>query len=184
MWVLLTTLFDPHSISDDMPPLRPVFKRCKCEECIHKSPDGISMDSRLIPAHLKRVQEESKISLTVIQKSPHDSHPDDIAGHLFALTLTDDGPDLKSSASKLWNSRAEYQESSATRRTVGDTIEAQELCRMAMAITNWLYRGVINSHKETWILYLVRQHTFQKIMACVPCSSGRSCDPTPSRSDE
>jgi len=51
------------------------------------------MDSQLIPAHLKRVQEESKISLTVIQKSPHDSHPDDIAGHLFALTLMDDGPE-------------------------------------------------------------------------------------------
>ena len=123
MWVLLTTLLDPHLVSNNMPPSRPIFKHCKCEECIHKNSDGISMDSRLIPAHLNHVQEKSTISLTAIQKSPYDSHPDGLVGHLFALTLTDDGPDPKSSASKLWNSCTEYQESSPSSNIITGSLD-------------------------------------------------------------
>jgi len=114
------------------------------------------MDSRLIPAHLKRVQEESKISLTVIQKSPHDSHPDDIAGHLFALTLTDDGPDPKSSASKLWNSRAEYQESSPSSNAITGSLDplpfsdiAESLSRLSLSSSTPLSRP--NNPSASWI---------------------------------
>ena len=140
MWVLLKTLLDPHLVSDDMPPSRPIFKHCKCEECIHKNSDGISMDLRLIPAHLKRVQEQSKISLTAIQKSPYDSHPDGLVDHLFTLTLMDDGPDPKSSASKLWNSRAEYQESGPSSNAITGSLDplpfsdiAESLSRLSLS---------------------------------------------------
>ena len=71
------------------------------------------MDSRLLPAHLKRVQEEKYITQnppTAQKSSTGDTHPGDFSGHLFGLTFTDDGPDTNSGASKLWNSRAEYQE--------------------------------------------------------------------------
>ncbi|KIM52117.1 hypothetical protein SCLCIDRAFT_32917, partial [Scleroderma citrinum Foug A] len=98
------------------------------------------MDLRLIPAHLKCVQEESKISLTAIQKSPYDSHPNGLVGHLFALTLTDDGPDPKSSASKLWNSHAEYQESGPSSNAITGSLDplpfsdiAESLSRLSLS---------------------------------------------------
>ena len=94
------------------------------------------MDLQLIPAHLKCVQQESKISLTVIQKSPHDSHPDDIAGHLFTLTLTDDGRGPKSSASKLWNSHAEYQESSPSSNTITGSVYPLPFSNIAESLSH------------------------------------------------
>ncbi|KAI6168835.1 hypothetical protein EDD17DRAFT_1502834 [Pisolithus thermaeus] len=41
-----------------MPSSCPVFKRCKCEECLESDANGILMDARVMPAHLKRVQVE------------------------------------------------------------------------------------------------------------------------------
>ncbi|KAL4062083.1 hypothetical protein V8B97DRAFT_1878202 [Scleroderma yunnanense] len=81
------------------------------------------MDSWLIPAHLKHVQEESKICLSSIQKNSHDSHSDDLASHLFTLTLTNNGPDPKSSANKLWHLHANYQESSPSGDVVSGSLD-------------------------------------------------------------
>ncbi|KAL4075054.1 hypothetical protein V8B97DRAFT_2022635 [Scleroderma yunnanense] len=81
------------------------------------------MDSQFIPAHLKCVQEESKICLSSIQKNSHDSHSNDLASHLFTLTLTNNGPDLKSSANKLWHSCANYQESSPSGDIVSGSLD-------------------------------------------------------------
>ena len=107
------------------------------------------MDSKLIPAHLKRVRDESsrrKIppvaqaarSSTQSSISPtNDSSTqspvtptnnssiqssvtptNDLVAHLFALTLTDDGPDPKNRANKLWESCVAYQDSGPGRCVV------------------------------------------------------------------
>ncbi|KIK20353.1 hypothetical protein PISMIDRAFT_105907, partial [Pisolithus microcarpus 441] len=81
------------------------------------------MDSRLIPAHLKRVRAEYAAKRTSVDSRPPSSPnrssdetgsssdtADSIAGHLFALTLTDDGPDTQRTPSKLWSSRVEFQD--------------------------------------------------------------------------
>ena len=85
-----------------MPAARAVFKRCKCEECLERDVDGVLMDTRLMPVHVNRVQEEC---------SRHKGFAsDDLAGHLFGLTLTDDGPNQRAGADKLWKLCADYQE--------------------------------------------------------------------------
>ena len=119
-----------------MPPFRPVFRRCTCEECIQKHPNGTLMEARLLPTHQKHVQDQHArliesaapspsppahsadstnhlvdSSLTDDRRDPSESDcSDDLAGHLFALTLTDNGPNATESANKLWNSRADFQE--------------------------------------------------------------------------
>ena len=75
------------------------------------------MDSRLIPAHLKRVQEQIKL------QTSHNVEVDGLASHLFALTFTDDGPDPKSSVNKLWNSRADYQESGPSSDVIAGSLD-------------------------------------------------------------
>ncbi|KIK20278.1 hypothetical protein PISMIDRAFT_13110 [Pisolithus microcarpus 441] len=99
-----------------MPPSHPSFKRCFCVECVEKggvdkdgNPKGILIQSCLLAMHLKRVKDEcnSTDSNPVVPK--HNSL-DSITGHLFALTLTDKGPNPTSVPSKLWNLWAEFQE--------------------------------------------------------------------------
>ncbi|KAF8833500.1 hypothetical protein BDN67DRAFT_1017483 [Paxillus ammoniavirescens] len=83
------------------------------------------MNSHLIPAHLKRVRAERAAKCTPADgpppSSPNSSSNetgissaavDSIAGHLFALTLTDNGPDAERTPSKLWSSCADFQDAS------------------------------------------------------------------------
>jgi hypothetical protein len=98
------------------------------------------MDSRLIAAHLKRVQEEKskhRASPAVTEKTftAHTAHPDNLASHLLALTLTDDGPDPKSPANKLWNSRSEYQESGPSKDIVAGTLDPLPFADIAESLS-------------------------------------------------
>ncbi|KIK17455.1 hypothetical protein PISMIDRAFT_15089 [Pisolithus microcarpus 441] len=126
-----------------MPPSHAIFKRCRCKECTQEDASGISMDSQLMPAHLKCVQEEKlkqKMLFTQKTSTAHnthsDDHSDDLASCLLALTLTDDGPDPKSCAHKLWNSQAEFQESSPSRDVVAGLPSIQEgwLCMVDQSL--------------------------------------------------
>ncbi|KAI6094548.1 hypothetical protein F5141DRAFT_1223693 [Pisolithus sp. B1] len=99
-----------------MPPSHPSFKRCFCGECAEKGgvdkdgkPKGILIQSRLLAMHLKRIKDECN-STDSDPVLPEHNSLDSITGHLFALTLTDEGPNPTSVPSKLWNSRAEFQE--------------------------------------------------------------------------
>ncbi|KAF8431341.1 hypothetical protein L210DRAFT_875599 [Boletus edulis BED1] len=101
-----------------MPPSRLLQKRCTCEECIQKHPNGTLIESRLLPFHQKRVRDEfarhDETSCRV--DSPLDPFSlDDLAGRLFALTLTDNGTNVEESTNKLWNSRAEFQANGPSR---------------------------------------------------------------------
>ncbi|KAI6029518.1 hypothetical protein PISMIDRAFT_23574 [Pisolithus microcarpus 441] len=109
--------------------------KTRCKECTQEDTSGISMDSQLMPAHLKCVQEEKlkqKMLFTQKTSTAHNTHPndhsDDLASCLLTLTLTDDGPDLKSCAHKLWNSWAEFQESSPNDSIAEVTNDLLHLC--------------------------------------------------------
>ncbi|KIO03561.1 hypothetical protein M404DRAFT_26866 [Pisolithus tinctorius Marx 270] len=83
-----------------MPASRPTLKRCFCEECVekggtdsHGKARGVLMEARFMPAHMKRVHEEHATQYSPpVQQSAIDAI-DSVAEHLFALTITDDGPD-------------------------------------------------------------------------------------------
>lgn len=111
-----------------MPAARTVFKQCKCEECLERDTNGIRIDARVMPAHLKRVQDER--SRCKVDPSK------DLAGHLFALTLTDDGPDPNATADKLWKSRAQYQKAGPSSDVVAGSLATLQISD----ITNSLSR--------------------------------------------
>ena len=81
------------------------------------------MESCLTPIHLKRVQDQvcqhPSASVAHSPSSPPlasdgasnamSDNMDRLAGHLFALTLTDDGPDPVMHTNKMWNSHADFQ---------------------------------------------------------------------------
>ncbi|KAI6013664.1 hypothetical protein BKA83DRAFT_19615, partial [Pisolithus microcarpus] len=102
-----------------MPSSRPVFKRCKCEECIEGNANGVLMDARVMPTHLKRVQVE--------RSRREDSSLKDLTGHLFALTLTDDGPDPNATADKLWKSRAHYQKTGPSSDVIAGSLTTLQI---------------------------------------------------------
>jgi len=105
-----------------MPPSRPLFRQCTCEECIKTNARGVLMDSKLIPAHLKHIRDKhsgcnpsqpvhSQTTPSRLVDTPRlQTDTDNLAAHLFALALTDDGPDQNGTASKLWESRAAYRD--------------------------------------------------------------------------
>ena len=93
--------------------------RCLCIQCASKGgldatghPNGIMMPSRLLPAHLARVQaEQAEIEARDINSAE---------AQMFALALTDCGPDPSSQPSKLWTSRAEFQGSASHNHRLPD----------------------------------------------------------------
>lgn len=103
-----------------MPAARATLKRCTCAECTVNNPKGLLFDSRALTLHLQRVRSEQS---RPVDGFPHLSGPlgsdpshsgrssrcEEICGRVFALTITDDGPDQTSSSSKLWNTREEFQ---------------------------------------------------------------------------
>jgi hypothetical protein len=115
-----------------MPPSPPVLRWCTCEECIQKHTNGTLMDARFLPAHQNCIQDEWRIGSAAPSPPAHSDDPtkcpvnlsltddrrdpsvsirlDDLAGCLFALTLTDNGPNATDNANKLWNSHADFQE--------------------------------------------------------------------------
>ncbi|KIO01077.1 hypothetical protein M404DRAFT_151217 [Pisolithus tinctorius Marx 270] len=77
------------------------------------------METRFLPAHLNHVREERsrrsdapQVLSDATPATPDTSvpHPDKLASRLFGLMLTDNGPDPNTQVSKLWESRADYQE--------------------------------------------------------------------------
>ena len=75
-------------------------------------PQGVHMEAQLIPPHLNCIKnkhtrlENQSDPISQVQLASDSGN--DLAGHLFVLTLTDDGPHPHSSASKLWNSCAKF----------------------------------------------------------------------------
>ena len=87
------------------------------------------MDLRLIPAHLKCVQEQIKL------QTSHNVKVDGLASHLFTLTFTNDGPDPKSSVNKLWNSRANYQESGPSSDVIVGSLDPLPFSNIAESLS-------------------------------------------------
>lgn len=135
-----------------MPPSRPTLKRCTCEECIKSSPDGVLMDARRIPAHVNRVREEhakrnstllhpaAALADTIPLERPQTS-TDDLAARLFALTVTDNGPNLNSCTSKLWNSRMDFQRNGPSSNVVAGSINPLPISDIADSLNRLTLRG-------------------------------------------
>ena len=81
---------------------------------------GVLMDPKLIPVHLKHIRDKHsrcKSSQSAVQTQAYPSRSVDspgsetgnLAARLFALTLTDDGPDQNSTPSKLWESHGAHE---------------------------------------------------------------------------
>ncbi|KAI6163465.1 hypothetical protein EDD17DRAFT_1507189 [Pisolithus thermaeus] len=102
-----------------MPSSCPVFKQCKCEECLESDANGILMDTQVMPAHLKRVQVE--------RSRCEESSLKDLTGHLFALTLMDDGPDPNATADKLWKLRGDYQKTGPSSDIITGTLTTLQM---------------------------------------------------------
>ncbi|KAI6168019.1 hypothetical protein EDD17DRAFT_1503685 [Pisolithus thermaeus] len=102
-----------------MPSSRPMFKWCKCEECLESDANGILMDAQVMPAHLKRVQVECSRC--------EESSLKDLTGHLFALTLMDDGPDPNATADKLWKSCGDYQKTGPSSNIIASTLTTLQM---------------------------------------------------------
>ena len=102
-----------------MPALRPVQKRCTCEECISRDPKGVLIDVKALALHLHRVRQELTHQGNAVPHPPPMISPpdpsndtcglDEISGRLLALTITDEGLHPNSTTSKLWNTRDEFQ---------------------------------------------------------------------------
>lgn len=109
-------------------PARNTTFRCLCSHCCEVDEEGVAHNKsgRLIPmankaAHLQCVQLRLSASSeqcqqaveTLVRKEMEQitSHNaiDSLGTHMFALTLTDEGPDLSSQASKLWTSHEDFQ---------------------------------------------------------------------------
>ena len=90
------------------------------------------MESRLIPIHLKCVQDQASQQPSVsIAHSPSGSplasdnasnatldSMDCLAGHLFTLTLTNDGPDPVMHMNKMWNSHTNFQRAGSSSNVI------------------------------------------------------------------
>jgi len=108
-----------------MPAAHAVFKQCKCEECLERDVDGVLMDTWLMPVHVNRVQEEC---------SRHKGFAsNDLAGHLFGLTLTDDGPNQRAGADKLWKLRADSQENGPSNDLIAGSLTTLPLSNILTA---------------------------------------------------
>jgi len=90
-------------------PSRSHETRCTCIQCTRVggldssgNPKGVVIPSRNLAAHLARVRAEA------VEIATRDV--DEAEARLFALTLTDDGPNRAGQPSKLWTSRAEFQQ--------------------------------------------------------------------------
>lgn len=123
-------------------PARLVLKRCLCDVCAEKGgtdvdgkPKGMLMEAHAIPAHLKRLQDEQAPDHMSNDRahlsSTNPPTADSITGHLFALTLTDDGPNTNSIPNKLWSSRAEFQDTGPSNAAIADP-----LCQSSVPIAD------------------------------------------------
>ena len=80
------------------------------------------MDAKLIPAHVNRMREERARSTGMHYPASVENHSprkpercsptSDLVARLFALTVTDNGPDPGMLSSKLWDTHAEFQAAS------------------------------------------------------------------------
>ena len=58
-----------------------------------------------------------------LEPSSQATTPDNLAGRLFTLTITDDGPSSDALTSKLWHSRAEFQSASPSTNTISGSVK-------------------------------------------------------------
>jgi hypothetical protein len=91
---------------------------CHCSECDQKGgldaegkPKGTAFATRLYKAHALRVKRAEADRLAAEQAQS--ALVDDASTQLFTAALLDDGPDLDALPSKLWTSRAEFQQQRA-----------------------------------------------------------------------
>ena len=110
-------------------PARSATFRCLCSRCCEVDEEGVAHNpsGKLISvahkvAHLQRVQSRLGISSEQRQQAVETlareemernisrEAADSLGARVFALTLTDEGPDLSSQASKLWTSREDFQQ--------------------------------------------------------------------------
>ncbi|KAI5987195.1 hypothetical protein EDD15DRAFT_2372598 [Pisolithus albus] len=136
-----SSLSPSKTLSLTMPPARLIQKRCTCEECVERNPNSILMEAKALSMHLHRVRAERAKSTTILPHPPPVSPPlkvaaqatglDDLAGRLFALTVTDDGPNPNSLTSKLWHSRAEIQSTGPSSDIVAGPINAVSISDLA-----------------------------------------------------
>ena len=98
-------------------------------------PKGVLMEAHAIPAHLKHLQDEQAPDHTSNDRAHLSSTDpptaDSIAGHLFALTLMDDGLNTNSIPNKLWSPCAEFQDTGPSNAAIADP-----LCWSSVPITD------------------------------------------------
>lgn len=94
-------------------PARPNGIFCKCPACISESADGKWIPKSLLNAHLARSKAQAiDQERTARDDAAHaQAELDSASARLLALTLTDNGPDVVNQPSRLWSSRAAFQES-------------------------------------------------------------------------
>ena len=101
-----------------MPSRSPQPFRCFCDSCVitggcspNGTPLGTLMPASQRVAHLRRVQSEATARRDA-QLSLQTHEVKDHVSAMFALTLSDEGPDLNPQSSRLWSSRNDLQPSS------------------------------------------------------------------------
>ena len=105
-----------------------------CKQCLQQNPDGILMEVWLIPVHLNCIKNEHSNEVKIMSspapppqavpssESTTEEQINDMTGHLFPLTLTDEGPDPNTTASKLWNSHASFQQSGINNQVIAGVL--------------------------------------------------------------
>jgi hypothetical protein len=107
-------------------PARPRLTRCYCSQCVSNGgldtngqPKGVVFTSQaLLVAHQARLANERRATSAAPVEPP--SEMADLESSVFALTLTDDGPDHNGQPSRLWSSRADFQEGNSQRHVLSD----------------------------------------------------------------
>ncbi|KAI6168928.1 hypothetical protein EDD17DRAFT_1749346 [Pisolithus thermaeus] len=85
-----------------------------------------------MPAHLKRVQVECSRC--------EDSSLKDLTGHLFALTLMDDGPDPNATANKLWKLCADHQKTGPSSNIITSSLATLQMPDIVDSLNHlWLH---------------------------------------------
>jgi hypothetical protein len=85
-----------------MPARQSVSTYCQCDECRERAgPRGISFSHTALRAHEARVNREC---------AEREAQLETEGAHMFALTFTDEGPDVETEHSRLWMSHETFQE--------------------------------------------------------------------------
>ena len=118
------------------------------------------MDAKLIPAHVNRVREERAreqrarstgmhYPASIENHSPRKAEPcsptSDLVARLFALTVTNDGPDPGMLSSKLWNTRAEFQAASPNTSIIDGPVPIVSISQITNSLSHLQIRSPASS---------------------------------------